>query len=74
MDNEQVLANDLQVTLEHSMAGTVHTAGPPFQMSETPLAVQRPSPALGEHNDEVLASLGYSSDQIDALRESGVIC
>ena len=74
MDNEQVLANDLQVTLEHSMAGTVHTAGPPFQMSETPLAIQGASPALGEHNEEVLASLGYSSDQIDALRESGVIC
>ncbi|MCI0890058.1 MAG: CoA transferase [Chloroflexi bacterium] len=74
MDNEQVLANDLQVTLEHSLAGTIHAAGPPFQMSETPLAVQRPSPALGEHNEEVLSSLGYSSDEIDALRESGVIC
>ncbi|MCH7699156.1 MAG: CoA transferase [Chloroflexi bacterium] len=74
MDNEQVLANDLQVTVEHSMAGTVHTAGPPFQMSETPLAVQGPSPALGEHNEEVLSSLGYSAADIEALRESGVIC
>ena len=74
MNNEQVVANDLQVTVEHSLAGTVHQAGPAFQMSETPLAVQGPSPALGEHNEEVLSSLGYSADDIEALRESGVIC
>ncbi len=74
MNNEQVIANDLQVTVEHSLAGTVHQAGPAFQMSETPLAVQGPSPALGEHNEEVLSSLGYSADDIEALRDSGVIC
>jgi len=74
MDNEQVLANDLQVTVEHSLAGTVHQAGPALQMSETPLAVQGASPALGEHNEAVLSSLGYSVDEIASLRESGVIC
>ncbi len=74
MNDEQVVANDLQVTVEHSLAGTVHQAGPAFQMSETPLAVQGPSPALGEHNEEVLSSLGYSADDIEALRDAGVIC
>ena len=48
-------------------------AGPPLQMSETPLAVQGPSPALGEHNEEILTSLNYSSDEIAALREAGAI-
>jgi formyl-CoA transferase len=74
MGNEQVIANDLQVTVEHSLAGTVHQAGPAFQMSETPLAVQGPSPALGEHNEEILSSLGYSAEEIEALRDSNVIC
>ena len=52
----------------------VRVAGPALQMSETPLAVQGPSPALGQHNEEVLSSLGYSDAEIVAFRESGVIC
>ncbi|MCH8065935.1 MAG: CoA transferase [Chloroflexi bacterium] len=73
VDDPQVIANDLQVEVEHSLVGTVRMAGPPLQMSETPLAVQGPSPALGEHNEEILASLNYSADEIAALREAGVI-
>jgi formyl-CoA transferase len=73
IDDPQVLANDLQVTVEHSLAGTVKMAGPPLQMSETPLAVQGPSPALGQHTDEILASIGYSEERIASLREGGVV-
>jgi crotonobetainyl-CoA:carnitine CoA-transferase CaiB-like acyl-CoA transferase len=73
LDDPQVVANDLQVTVEHPLAGTVHMVGPPLQMSETPLAVQGPSPALGQHTDEILASLGYSGEQIASMREAGAI-
>ena len=55
------------------MPSTPRSAGPPLPMSETPLAVQGPSPALGDHTDEVLDSLNYSSAEIAALREAGVI-
>jgi crotonobetainyl-CoA:carnitine CoA-transferase CaiB-like acyl-CoA transferase len=47
--------------------------GPPFQMSETPLAAQFPSPMLGEHTDEVLGEAGLDSGQIETLRAAGVI-
>jgi formyl-CoA transferase len=73
MDDPQVLANDLQVEVEHALVGTVRMVGPPLQMSATPLAVQGPSPALSQHTDEILASLGYGEEQITAMRESGVI-
>ena len=73
MDDPQVLANDLQVEVEHPLVGTVRMVGPPLQMSETPLRVQGSSPALGQHNDEILASLGYDDAQIAAMREGGVI-
>jgi crotonobetainyl-CoA:carnitine CoA-transferase CaiB-like acyl-CoA transferase len=35
--------------------------------------VEKPGPALGEHTDEVLRSLGYSSDDIEALKKDGVV-
>ncbi|OGO50340.1 MAG: hypothetical protein A2148_06670 [Chloroflexi bacterium RBG_16_68_14] len=73
LDDPQVVANDLQVTVEHSLVGTVHMVGPPLQMSETPLQVQGPSPALGQHTDEILSCLGYSAGEIASMREAGVI-
>ena len=73
VDDPQVLANDLQVTVEHPLAGSVRMVGPALQMSETPLAAQGSSPALGEHTDDVLSSIGYSAEQIAAMRDAGVI-
>ena len=70
--DEQVIANDLVVELEHSLAGKVTMVGPPFSMSESPLEAKRASPALGEHTDEVLAELGYDAEQVQRLRDEGV--
>jgi formyl-CoA transferase len=47
--------------------------GPALQMTETPLALQGASPTLGEHNDDVLSSIGYSAEEIEAMRASGAI-
>ena len=54
--------------------------GKPFKMpgivpklSETPGGVEWTGPKLGEHNDLVLGRLGYSTEQIAALRNSGAI-
>jgi formyl-CoA transferase len=43
------------------------------KLSETPGGTRWIGPALGEHTDEVLASLGYSEQQIVALRKDGVL-
>ncbi|MGQ7956618.1 CaiB/BaiF CoA transferase family protein [Pseudomonas sp. SP16.1] len=43
------------------------------KLSETPGSVQWTGPALGEHNAEVLAGLGYNARQIDELRNQGAI-
>lgn len=72
-NHPQTLANGLQVELDHPLLGPMKLVGPPFQMSETPLAAQFPSPMLGEHTDTVLGEAGYDAAEIAALRESGVI-
>jgi CoA:oxalate CoA-transferase len=44
-----------------------------FKMSGADPDVDVPPPALGEHTDEVLAELGYSAADIDALRSAGAV-
>ena len=59
---------------EHATAGEVPLTGFPYKLSRTPAEVHHPPPALGEHNHEILADLlGFSSQQIAAFEESGVI-
>jgi crotonobetainyl-CoA:carnitine CoA-transferase CaiB-like acyl-CoA transferase len=45
----------------------------PVWLSETPGAIRRRAPMLGEHTDAILAELGYSKAAIAALREKRVI-
>ena len=71
-DDEQVIANDMIVEVEHSTAGKIRMVGPIVQMSETPLKAQSASPALGEHTDEILENLGYTPELIEELKRTGV--
>ena len=47
--------------------------GIPVRMSATPPSVRDHPPLLGEHTDAVLADLGYSREEIAALRRDGTI-
>ena len=42
-------------------------------MSRTPPVIDRPTPGLGQHSEEILAGLGYDKAAIADLRERGVI-
>ena len=72
LTDEQVLANDLVVELEHTLAGPVKMAGPMLKMSDSPLSATKASPALGEDTREILERLGYSDDDIQRLIDEGV--
>ena len=72
IDDEQVVANDLVVDMEHSVAGPLKMVGPLMTMSDSPLEAKRASPALGEHTDEILGSLGLTDAKIQALKDGGV--
>jgi formyl-CoA transferase len=43
------------------------------KLSETPGGTRWIGPELGEHTDAVLTGLGYSAEQIAALRSAGVL-
>src|SRR5947209_2246514 len=60
------------VEVDHPRRGKYLTVGNPIKLSDSPTEVKR-SPLLGEHNEEVLAELGYSKSDIAGLRESKII-
>jgi formyl-CoA transferase len=60
------------VEVDHPARGKYLTVGNPIKLSDSPTEVTR-SPLLGEHTDEVLAFLGYSDEEIAALRAERVI-
>jgi formyl-CoA transferase len=60
------------VEVDHPERGTFKTVGNPLKLSDSVTEVQRP-PLLGEHNDEVLGALGYSTERLAELRTAGVI-
>ncbi|MCC8394836.1 formyl-CoA transferase [Paraburkholderia sp. MMS20-SJTR3] len=60
------------VEVDHPTRGKYLTVGNPIKLSDSPTDVQR-SPLLGEHTDEVMAELGYTPEQISALRTAGAI-
>ncbi len=60
------------VEVDHPVRGKYVTVGNPIKLSDSATDVTR-SPLLGEHTDEVLAQLGYSTDDIAGLRAERVI-
>lgn len=53
-----VLARDMVARTDHPVTGPFHTLGVTVKLSETPGAVRRPAPRLGEHTAEVLRERG----------------
>jgi crotonobetainyl-CoA:carnitine CoA-transferase CaiB-like acyl-CoA transferase len=62
----QVLHNQMVVDVDHH-SGPLRVTGVPVKLSETPGAVRRPPPGLGEHTAEVLKQLGFDQDFADRL-------
>jgi crotonobetainyl-CoA:carnitine CoA-transferase CaiB-like acyl-CoA transferase len=68
-----VEAREMVVEVNHPTIGPMKTLGVPVKLSETPGAVTLPAPTLGQHSVQILIELGYSLEEIEALRAAGVI-
>jgi formyl-CoA transferase len=75
-----VLAVDEAMAAPHTEAramvtelGDYRGLGTPIKLSRTPGGTRSAPPKFGQHTDSVLARHGYSAEDIEALKESGVI-
>jgi crotonobetainyl-CoA:carnitine CoA-transferase CaiB-like acyl-CoA transferase len=68
-----VLAREMVVDLVHPGAGPIKALGVPVKLSDTPGAVDRAAPLLGQDNTAVLTELGYSEAEQRTLKDQGVI-
>jgi crotonobetainyl-CoA:carnitine CoA-transferase CaiB-like acyl-CoA transferase len=68
-----VLQREMVVEVKHPVAGLTRVLGVPVKLSETPGAIRRPAPILGEHTAEILTELGYGAKDQERLKAAGVI-
>lgn len=69
----QVVASGSVVEVDHHAAGRLRQARSPARFDGTPSVIRKGAPLLGEHNDEVLAELGYSESTRSELRAEKII-
>lgn len=72
--NEQVVARDMILEVEHPVAGNTRVPGLPIKLSRTPGEIHKAAPVLGEDTEKLLGQyLGLSLEDIDQLRDKQVI-
>ncbi|NVM52075.1 MAG: CoA transferase [Candidatus Helarchaeota archaeon] len=71
-NDPQVQARNLIIDVE-TPHGTIKQIGFPIKLSETPATLKFCAPTVGQHNEEILGTLGYSPEEVKALRKKKVI-
>lgn len=57
--------------IDHPSEGRIRTPAPIGRYGETPAALRRPAPRIGEHSVELLREAGYGEHEIEALLANG---
>lgn len=72
-DDPQVQFNEMVVETAHPAVGPIHLVGMPVKLSDTPGTVRHAPPPVGQDNDRLLEELGYSADEVAAMRQAGAV-
>ena len=73
LTDPQIAANELIVETEHPEAGPVRQTRPAALFDKTPTALRAPAPAFGAQSFEVLREVGVSDEELERLRDRGLV-
>lgn len=69
----QCQAVEMFIESEHPIAGKIQEPRSAAIFGGTPVSNPTPSSSLGQHTDKIMRSLGYSEEEITALKGKGVL-
>ena len=70
-EDPQVRHRRMVLEFDHPTAGRLKQTGIPIKLSETPGEVRSLGVQTGSSRDEILSWLGYSTEDIQGLRQDG---
>lgn len=73
LTSEQIEHRETIVTVKEPRIGEIKVFNLSARFSRTPASVEGPPPRLSAHTDEILTRIGYSEDDLRALRKKKVI-
>jgi crotonobetainyl-CoA:carnitine CoA-transferase CaiB-like acyl-CoA transferase len=71
--NEQVVARELIIELDHPDIGRVRQPVPAARFERTPARIQGPAPRIGEHSAAILSELGLEAAEIERLAAEKIV-
>ena len=72
-ESPQVKHLGMAMPVNSNERGQTELVGQPIMMSRTPSAITAPPPLAGGHCDDILASLGYSAEDVARFRDEKTI-
>lgn len=72
-DEHIAKAREMFIEIDHPVIGKMKVNGSPIKLMDMMPRINCPAPTLGQHNEEILAELGYTAEQIGQFKERGVI-
>jgi formyl-CoA transferase len=72
-EDPQVQHLEMAMPMRHRTRGEIHVVAQPVNIEGVETGFYRDIPALGEHNDEILAEAGLTATEIAELKKTGAL-